>query len=108
LREIKDVTQQEVADAIGVYRELYVRYENGTRKPPYPNIIKLADYYGVSTDYLFGREMSIENCVPRTKEKQDFIDLIENLPDSTVNQLLKIARDVLRMQEQQTEQNSHQ
>ena len=54
LRERKNVTQQEVADALDMERSLYARYEYGTRTPPIDNLIKLAKYYGVTTDYLLG------------------------------------------------------
>lgn len=54
LRDRKDVTQQQVADFLGVDRTTYTKYENGVTEPS--NFIqgKLADYFGVSVDYLTG------------------------------------------------------
>lgn len=52
LREERGITQQEAADAIGLERSLYARYEYGTRIPPIVNLIKLSKFYGVTTDYL--------------------------------------------------------
>ena len=54
LRKKKGVTQQVIADSLNIERALYGRYEDGSRKPPLPNLIKLADYFHVSTDYLLG------------------------------------------------------
>ena len=56
LRKEHQMTQQEVADVLGCNREVYRRYEKGTREMPASMIIKLAKYYFVSTDYLLGQE----------------------------------------------------
>lgn len=56
LRVDHDLTQQEVADILGCRREVYRRYEKGTRTIPVEFLIVLADYYKVSLDYLVGRE----------------------------------------------------
>ena len=55
LREDSDRTQQDIADVLNMHRSVYRRYESGQRETPAWVIIKLADYYRVSTDYLLGR-----------------------------------------------------
>ncbi len=55
LRVDHDLTQQQVADILGCQREVYRRYEKGTRTIPVEFLIKLADYYKVTLDYLVGR-----------------------------------------------------
>ena len=55
LRVDHDKTQQQIADVIICDRETYRRYEKGTREIPAWAVIKLADYYKTSTDYIFGR-----------------------------------------------------
>ena len=52
LRVDHDLTQQQVADLLGCQREVYRRYEKGTRTIPVDFLILLAKYYGVSVDYL--------------------------------------------------------
>lgn len=54
LRIDADKTQQEIADVLRCKREVYRRYEKGIYEIPVWAAIKLAEYYGVSTDYLFG------------------------------------------------------
>ncbi|MDE6209091.1 MAG: helix-turn-helix domain-containing protein [Lachnospiraceae bacterium] len=54
LRQNEDLTQQQVAERIGACKSLISAYENGTRLPSYTNLIKLANLYKVSTDYLLG------------------------------------------------------
>ncbi len=55
LREDSDKTQQEIADFLGTSQTMYARYERGANELPIRHLIKLADYYGVSTDYILGR-----------------------------------------------------
>ena len=52
LRTDHDLTQQQIADYLGCKREVYRRYEKGTRTIPVDFLIRLADLYGVSVDYL--------------------------------------------------------
>jgi len=56
LRIDHDMTQQDVADILGCKREVYRRYEKGTRTIPVDYLVKLADYYRVTVDYLLCRE----------------------------------------------------
>lgn len=55
LREDHDKTQQDIADILGTSQTMYVRYERGANELPLRHLLKLADYYGVSADYLLGR-----------------------------------------------------
>lgn len=54
LREDSDKSQQEIADYLFVQRTVYCRYERGEREIPVWALIKLAQYYRVSTDYILG------------------------------------------------------
>ncbi len=54
LRIDHDLTQQDVADILHCQREVYRRYEKGTRELPLSYAIILAKYYNVSIDYMVG------------------------------------------------------
>ena len=54
LRVDHDLSQQNVAELLGCSREVYRRYENGTRDIPLWALIRLATFYHCSTDYLLG------------------------------------------------------
>ena len=56
LREDRDLTQTALADYLGVRQTTYSKYELGRIEVPVEVLIKLADYYQVSLDYLVGRE----------------------------------------------------
>lgn len=55
LREDRDLTQQELADFLNCTQACYSHYESGKRDIPTEVLSRLADFYGVSTDYLLGR-----------------------------------------------------
>lgn len=54
IREDSDLTQQRIADYLHIKQNTYSQYENGQRQIPTDVLVKLARYYGVSTDYLLG------------------------------------------------------
>ena len=55
LREDRDLTQREIAQILGMSQTGYSKYETGENDIPTQILIKLADFYGTSTDYLLGR-----------------------------------------------------
>lgn len=55
LREDKDLKQKQVADYLMCDQSLYSKYERQERPLPLELAEKLADFYGVSVDYLLGR-----------------------------------------------------
>jgi len=59
LRKDCKVTQLQIAEYLGVSRPTYTRYENGEREPNIETIIKIAKYFNISIDYLFGIESPI-------------------------------------------------
>ena len=56
LREERGLKQTEMADICGVKVRSYQRYEHGDGYPEVPGLLFLADYFGVSLDYLMGRK----------------------------------------------------
>jgi transcriptional regulator with XRE-family HTH domain len=56
IRIRKGLTQAEVAAAIGVSSVVYSRYETGSRQPSVDTLVQMADLFGVTVDYLLGRQ----------------------------------------------------
>lgn len=56
LRKAKGISQEQVANGLGVSVRAYQNYEYGQREPNIEMINKIANFYGVTTDYLLGRE----------------------------------------------------
>ncbi len=56
MREDADLTQADIAEYLGIQQTVYSRYERGFQTIPLEHLIRLADYYHVSLDYLTERE----------------------------------------------------
>lgn len=61
LREDKDLTQKQIAVILCCSQRIYSNYERGEVNIPVEILIKLADFYEVSTDYILGRSNKREN-----------------------------------------------
>lgn len=59
MREDHDMSQKEVAALLNIQQTVYSRYERGFQTIPLEHLLKLADYYNVSLDYLTGRTNSM-------------------------------------------------
>ena len=76
IRTQKNMTQADVANALGVSSVVYSRYETGARQPSAEVLIQMADIFGVTVDYLLGRQ-KIENSTLSSFEIQ-LIDASRN------------------------------
>jgi len=55
LRKSRNLLQKQLAEVLNVTSDAIIRFESGVRRPSLDNLIILADYFGVSLDYLVGR-----------------------------------------------------
>ena len=88
-RNITGLTQEEVAGKLGVTRPAYIRYEQGERECSFATLCKLADIYGVSTDYLLGNE----EAAPQKLDdgESNLLNLFRNLSEASKQALLMVA-----------------
>lgn len=54
LREEANLTMEQLAVSLGTKKQTISRYENNQREPEYATLIKIAQFFNVSTDYLLG------------------------------------------------------
>ena len=54
LREDCDLTQDQLVHALGIHKTTYTNYEQGKREIPFALVIRLAEYYNVSINYIAG------------------------------------------------------
>lgn len=66
LREDKDMTQKQISAVLGIQQTVYSRYERGFQTIPVEHLLKLADFYDTSTDYILGRTL-IKEPYPKKK-----------------------------------------
>ena len=89
LRQSRELNQVQLADKLGVKKQSISNWENDNIMPSIDMLIKIADFFHVSTDYLLGREMQETNAphllditglTPRQIEHIQFIidDLRQN------------------------------
>lgn len=77
LRSDKGLTQERLAEIIGVSREMLAYYEGGKRKIKIDILVKTAEYFNVSADYLLGRT-SVKTTDTDLKSVCEYIGLSEN------------------------------
>lgn len=70
LRKNAGKTQEEMAQFLNTTHRTYGRYEQGQFEPSIETLIKLADYYQVSLDYLVGRQFKNDAGYLTDKEKE--------------------------------------
>ena len=65
LRKGKDLNQTQIAAVLRISQRGYSKYETGENKIPPEVLLRLADFYGVSVDYLLGRDETPAAQPPR-------------------------------------------
>lgn len=67
--QVPKMSQEKLGKLVGVGRTTVTMWENGSNEPDNATLIKLAEIFGVSIDYLLGNE-SVESAPPPTADKQ--------------------------------------
>ncbi len=84
-----DKTQEYIAKQTGLTQQSYRNYESGTRQAKYETLIRLADYFNVSLDYLLGR--SSPNI---SENRQKLLDKVQTLSEEQVTLLLSVINSL--------------
>ncbi len=99
LRKELKKTQSDLANILGITVSAYGNYELGQREPDNANLVKLARYFNVSTDYLLGLsderntrqpiQQQSSNLTPRESE---LLSVFNSLPPSEQGRVLGYAK----------------
>lgn len=104
LRESMNYSQMKVAEIFGIGQSSVVRYEKGEASPALELLVKVADYYDVSLDYILGRtehpQGKLYECNPKNGYGPDMANFVEMFfdPKSPMNARLK--QTILQMFEE--------
>lgn len=102
LRTSKGVNQDQAAESCGISRIALARYETGARIPRAEIVTKLADYYGVSVDYLLCREDATANTdkkeAPAATKDDKGMELFAKLNDENKAQVLQYMEFLMHKQ----------
>lgn len=79
-RELHDLKQQDVAEALGVSRSTYANYESGRRAPDIDTLMRLADLYGITLDELTGHQAKPANGIKLTSQALRLLKSFNQLP----------------------------
>ena len=110
LREKRGMSQQHLADELGISRSAVGNYELGAREPDLETLELIADYFNVDMDYLIGKSV-IEKRIPvlewnnkkpmpvpvlqnptLSKEAEEFLKLYESAPQEVRQTAIQVLR----------------
>ncbi|WAM36616.1 helix-turn-helix transcriptional regulator [Caldicellulosiruptor acetigenus] len=104
LREEKGYQQKDVAEKLGISKQAFSNYENGTREPNLLTVIEIADLFDVSVEYLLGltterkrsKELIFDENLDRNLsiEIMELIGICKELPPEAIELLRKIALEL--------------
>lgn len=96
LRTIKNATQCEIAEALGVQRYTYAKWEQGRAEPSIDDLIKLSNIFGCTVDYLIGNENdfgAITTTSPTlTKTQSELLSVFNLLSEDDQHQVIGFAK----------------
>lgn len=101
LRKHYNYTQADIAKILGISDTAVANYEKGKRRPEYETLTKLADLFGVTIDYLIGRNGTWKNEMPENlreialnPENVEWIMLIPYL--KTAGMKPQVIKDIVK------------
>ncbi len=90
LRKSKGLSQEELAEMLDVSRQAISRWELESTLPDVPNLIKISEIFGVSTDYLVHDDYESDEDIPIAKEKQKKVEEKDETIATTNNKHKKL------------------
>lgn len=92
LRHRKDLTQEELAKAVGTTRSAIANYEQGLREPSFDQLDSIADYFNVDVDFLLGGERTTRIL---TAQQEKIISLMEDLNEEGCLKIAEYVEDLV-------------
>ena len=102
-RERSNKTQKECADCLSITLRAWQGYEQGIREPKYEILCNIADLFGVTTDYLLGRETGEPDTLDTLAAEfnmsaleKKIVDNYLSLPKSMRGDLMEFLRKTVK------------
>ena len=92
LRKERHLTQEQLAQTLGLAKSSISMYENGKREPDFATMEQLADYFGVDMDTLYGRAPSVEATGRIDADSLEILRAVRERPEMKI--LFSVSRDV--------------
>ena len=91
LRKEKGLSQRKAASELGISQALLSHYENDTREPKLDFVIKVCDYYSVTTDYILGRTKERGDGATRLSTRvNEILTALDEIKESEAKQIDKL------------------
>lgn len=83
LRKSRGLTQDDLAEILGISLSSYQKYERDAISPSYETLCKIADFYHVTTDYLLGREPATDpfDMLQLPEDQKSVMERYASFPD---------------------------
>lgn len=95
LREERNLNQTDLAKHLNISQGTIGNWETNKRVPDVKMILKIADYFDVSVDYLLGKTNERRKTVPNEKslseKQQEIIDIVVKLSEDDIKRVLEYA-----------------
>ena len=93
LRQEKGLSQRQAAAELGISQALLSHYETDAREPRLEFVVKVCDYYSVTTDYILGRTKERGDCATRlSAQVNEIIDSIEEFREKEAELIKKVRK----------------
>jgi len=96
LKEIRKrlgISQSQAARGLNITQTTYNRYENGQRQIPNATLLSMAEYFGVSSDEILGRQLEPQKTSgPRTAESRIISEGVDKMPPEERERALNILK----------------
>lgn len=100
LRRLKKMTQNELGDLLGVGKTTISNYETGYSAPDNTTLLKLAEFFNVTVDYLFARSMSQEQELQAYSKRSVKVPLIKAINAGVPIFALKNTEEYIELPEE--------
>lgn len=99
LRDEKNISQFELSEFLGISQQALSKWENEKTEPDNDSLVKLANYFNVSTDYLLGNSETRQVDKPYDDELEKVLfskakDLTEDEKKTIINVINAIKKEV--------------
>ena len=95
LRKERNLTQEDISKMSGVAKQTISNWENNLTQPPFDILTKLANYFGVSVDYLLGNDINSLNTIDKVNQalrEAGLVNSDETLKEEEIKLALEQAR----------------
>ena len=98
LRKEKKLSMKELGLMFGLAESTISLYEKGKRQPDNATLIRFADFFGISVDYLLGAEKEKTPPDEVSESEKMLLELFNRVPEDKQELVLQLIRTALEMQ----------